>query len=163
LADIARVNGSWPPLIASIGPDRLYQYVDVYAGWNTAGNSLGTVMSHLLFWEAAQAFTGPAMQKAAARHEDLQKLRLIDDYFFQTQVRPALIDWTTREGFPYLTFGGRWMEANEKLQELMETALADWPQLMPAESPGDLRPGQAYPYRFSFPWPRSFEIWIRRP
>ncbi len=166
LADVAKVNGAWAPFIESIGPDHLYQYVDAYAGWNTAGNSLGTVIAHLLFWEKAQEFSGPAMKKAAANHEDLQKLRLLDDYFFQAKVRQELIDWTRKEGFPYLTFGGRWMEANAKLQELMEGALADWPQLLPSKTTADAatasRQGEAYPYRFSFPWPRSFEIWIQR-
>jgi hypothetical protein len=163
IADAAKVNGAWAPFIESVGPDQLNQYADAYAGWNTAGNSLGTVMAHLLFWEKAQEFSGAAKRQAVANHENLQKLRLIDDYFFQTKVRQELIAWARAEGFPYLTFGGRWMDANAKLQELMETALADWPQLAPADSPGASQPGQAYPYRFSFPWSRSFEIWIRRP
>lgn len=163
LADIAKVNGSWAPFIESAGPAQVYKYVDAYAGWNTAGNSLGTVMAHLLFWEGAQEFSGPAMKKASANHEDLQKLRLLDDYFFQAKVRQELIEWTRKEGFPYLTFGGRWMEANAKLQELMEAALTDWPQMKPSQAAaGSWRQDEAYPYRFTFPWPRSFEIWIQR-
>jgi hypothetical protein len=156
LVDAAKVNGSWAPLIESVRPDRLYRYVDAYAGWNTAGNSLGTVMAHLLFWEAAQRYSGQAKRMALAGHENLQKLRLIDDYFFQSIVRQDLITWATAEGFPYLSFGGRWMEANDKLSEMMRQALTAWPDLAPAWDP--VQRGKASAWQYRFPWPRSFEI-----
>ena len=158
VVDVARVNGAWTPFIESVGPDRVHDRVDAYAGWNTAGNSLGTVMAHLMFWEAAQQLAGQEKREAVDRHENFQKLRLIDDYFFQSKVRSELIEWTTREGFHFLSFGGRWMEANDKLQEMMEEALAPWPGMAPALGGADMR--QDYPYRFRFPWARSFEIHI---
>ena len=161
LADIAKTNGAWAPLIESIGPDRVYRYVDTYAGWNTAGNSLGTVMAHLLFWEAAQDFSGPGKKEARLLHETMQKRRLIDDYVFQSVVRQELIAWTVTAGFPYLSFGGRWMEANDQLQVMMEEALAPWPKFAPAQQGRSLsQKGQPFPWQFSFPWPRSFEIRI---
>ncbi|MDR1194095.1 MAG: DUF4127 family protein [Peptococcaceae bacterium] len=160
LADVAKVNGTWPPLLERIGVERLYQVVDAYAGWNTAGNSLGSVMAHLLFWEAAGGLPEPVARQAAELQGDYQRLRLIDDYFFQSLVKQQLIDWTIARGFPYLTFGSRWMEANDQLQSLMAAALAPWPQMLPGgRAP---RAGEPYPYRFRFPWPRSFEIWIQR-
>ncbi|MDR0468771.1 MAG: DUF4127 family protein, partial [Peptococcaceae bacterium] len=82
--------------------------------------------------------------------------RLIDDYFFQSIVRQDLIAWATAEGFPYLSFGGRWMEANDKLSEMMGQALAAWPDLAPAWDP--VQRGKASVWHFRFPWPRSFEI-----
>lgn len=155
LADVAKPNGAWTPLIENAGPDRVYDYVDAYAGWNTAGNSLGSVMAHLLYWEYAQSFSGQERKDAVFRHKSLQKLRIIDDYFFQSIVRQELIGWTVEEGFPYLTFGSRWMEANDMLQDMMEKALMPWPKLKPPTSPG--QSGQPL-YQFRFPWPRSFEI-----
>ena len=147
LVDIAKVNGAWAPLIESIGADKVYTYVDAYAGWNTAGNSLGTVMAQLAFLEAARGFGGQQQRAAYAQHENLQKLRLIDDYFFQSVVRQQFIDWSYSEGFHYLTFGGRWMEANEKLTTMMDEVLEPWSALQPEPKP-----------IYSFPWPRSFEI-----
>jgi len=156
LADIAKTNGAWAPFIESAGPDKVIHYVDAYAGWNTAGNSLGTVMAHLLYWESAQSLSGSRWREASVQHENLRKLRLIDDYFYQSKIRQEIIDWTVREGFPYLTFGGRWMEANDKLQEMMDKALAPWPMLMPVR--GVQKGSGSCDYRF--PWPRSFEIRI---
>ncbi|MCL1848107.1 MAG: DUF4127 family protein [Clostridiales bacterium] len=186
LADIAKTNGAWAPLIESIGPDKIYSYVDAYAGWNTAGNSLGTVMAHLLFLESAENAGESRQRGSNAAHKELQKLRILDDYFYQTKVRPAFIAWTEQEGFPYLSYGGRWMEANEKLQAMMDEALTPWPKLSPSQAPyqryaaGSLRPnaptdnartqsapahgasaqGGALAWRFRFPWARSFEIRI---
>ena len=157
LADIAKTNGAWVPFIQSVGPDRVYQYVDAYAGWNTAGNSLGAVMAQLLYWESARALSGPQRREAAVLQANLQKLRLIDDYFFQSVVRQEFIDWAAKEGFNYLAFGSRWMEANDKLQEMMETALTQWPKLTPALPPS--QSGEAA-WQFRFPWPRSFEVRI---
>jgi hypothetical protein len=166
LVDAAKVNGAWVPLIESAGPDRVYANVDSYAGWNTAGNSMGTVMAHMMFWEAAQRLSGIELREALSNHENLQKLRLIDDYVFQSRVRQEIIDWMTKEGYHYLSFGSRWSEANEKLQAMMESELARWPKLMPTQmlnrfgTARDAQAHQAYPYQFAFPWPRSFEIRI---
>ena len=156
LTDAAKVNGAWAPFIESVGPVEVYDYVDAYAGWNTAGNSLGTVMAHLMFWEAAQSFPVREKRDAALRHENLQKLRIVDDYFYQSKVRQDLIAWTVREGFPYLSFGGRWMEADDMLREMMQAALAPLPKMKPGILPS-LGGGEAE-WQFKFPWPRSFEI-----
>jgi hypothetical protein len=160
--DAAKVNGAWAPLIDSVKPDRVYRYVDAYAGWNTSGNSLGTVMAQLLFWEAAQGFSGQARRKASIDNENLQKLRIIDDYVFQSIVRQKLIAWTVEQGYPYLSFGGRWLEANDKLGELMEQALSAWPGLAPSRDPATRETSQVPYWQYRFPWPRSFEIRISK-
>jgi len=158
LADTAKVNGASKAFIDAIGPQSLYAYVDAYAGWNTAGNSLGTVLAHLLFLEKGQAIKGPCRATALEAHRALQRLRLVDDYFFQSQVRAEFVSWALGNGFSYLTFGDRWAEANARLQILMEEALAPYPDLAT-----DLRlrtMGKNGTYHFSFPWPRSFELRI---
>ncbi|MEA4891625.1 MAG: DUF4127 family protein [Peptococcaceae bacterium] len=149
LADVAKVNGSWQPFIDAIGVDKVYDYVDAYAGWNTAGNSLGTVIAQLVFEERGQSLTGTAARESRQAIKALQRLRLLDDYLYQSVVRPEFIQWTKDQGFNYLVFGDRWQEANEKIQAMMAEAAA----------PYELFKG--FSYRFRFPWPRYFEIGIQ--
>ncbi|HCP14319.1 MAG TPA: hypothetical protein DIT32_00790 [Peptococcaceae bacterium] len=158
LADTAKINGASKAFIDTVGVASVYTYVDAYAGWNTAGNSLGTVMAHLLFLEKGQALKGPGRSAALASHRSLQRLRLIDDYIFQSQVREEFVKWSLGQGFSYLTFGNRWAEANEKLQTMMEKALSAYPELLPEIS--NLSESGASADRFTFPWPRSFELQI---
>jgi hypothetical protein len=171
LADVAKVNGAWAPFIECVGPMGVYDCVDAYAGWNTAGNSLGTVMAHLMYWEAAQTFPLRERKAAADRHRLLQRVRIMDDYLFQSKVRQQFIDWAVEKGYPYLGFGSdwRWREANNQINALMAEELLLW-QGMPRpflhrrfgwETKGF---GAApSPPRCEFPWPRSFEIRISQP
>ena len=162
LADVAKVNGAWAPLIECVGPDQVYRHTDAYAGWNTAGNSLGTVMAHLMFWEAAQGFPVRERKEAADRHENLQKLRIVDDYFYQSKIRQKLIDWTVERNFPYLDFGSRWNwdDANDQVTKMMTDELLLWPGLAPADRANQPKNREASPMSFEFPWPRTFEIRI---
>lgn len=156
LADTAQINGASKAFIDGIGLGAVYHYTDVYAGWNTAGNSMGTVISHLLFLEEGQTLRGSGRLASLEAHQKLQRLRLIDDYLYQIQVRSAFNQWAQTNGYAYLSFGDRWPEANAKIQSMMEEALAPYPGLMP-ENTSESKAG----YRFSFPWPRSFELHIQ--
>lgn len=159
LADTAKINGASKAFIDGVGLASVYNQVDAYAGWNTAGNSLGTVMAHLLFLEKGQTLKGPGRTAALEAHRSLQRLRLIDDYIFQSQVRDEFIQWSLGQGFSYLTFGDRWAEANDKLQAMMEKALSVYPELLPEK---DATSENAVSTdRFSFPWPRSFELQVQ--
>ena len=176
LADIAKANGAWAPFIESVGPDHVYDYVDAYAGWNTAGNSLGTVMAHLVFWEAAQGFPVRERKEAADRNDNMQRLRIVDDYFYQTKVRQKLIDWTVEQNFPYLSFGigWRWPTASNQVNILMVDELLPRPRLHPVDWAkrhgwqefrwlwAIFHPYQVeiFPVSAEFPWPRTFEIRI---
>lgn len=157
LADTARVNGASKAFIDAVGLTSVYRFVDVYAGWNTAGNSMGTAISHLFYLEKGQSLKGPGRAAAQEAHQRLQRLRLIDDYLFQIQVREEFTQWALDNGFGYLGFGERWPEADAKIQALMEEALAPYPGLMPEKTVANSHGT----YRFTFPWPRAFEIRIQ--
>lgn len=151
LGDVAKTNGSDPLLIQSLLPSGLYTQVEAYAGWNTAGNTLGTVLTHLHFYEKGRTLKGPAQRQALEAHRQIQVVRLYDDYVFQTQVRPVFDAWSREQGLGYYSFESQWPQANEKLQTLMEEAIASNP---------DLPEFKGKRITFSFPWPRSFEVLI---
>lgn len=85
LADVAFVNGS----DLTLG-NLLMQYPEsarltAYGGWNTAGNTLGTVLAHAVIRLLAQR-NGSDPEKTIAHFEFLF-LRFLDDYFYQARER----------------------------------------------------------------------------
>lgn len=81
-ADVAYANGAdprlWERLAAGFDPGGLA----AFGAWNTAGNTLGTVVA------AASAYlTGPA---DPAAHRAFMLDRLADDYLYQSILRPVL-------------------------------------------------------------------------
>lgn len=147
LADIAYTNRADTGLLGAWGVNGLYSAVDVYAGWNTAGNSTGTVLAHTVLLDALQQrFAGN--KKALAVHREFQAVRVIEDYLYQGLIRDKFNEWAQEDGLDPNDFGPRWDEANRKLQELMAPLLAE----------------MSYAgYSAVFPWPRSFEIRVIPP
>jgi len=85
VADVAFVNGS--DLILG---NQLIKYPEIarlaaYGGWNTAGNTLGTVLAQATIYTSAKknGFT-PKQQKA---HLEFLFLRFLDDYYYQARER----------------------------------------------------------------------------
>lgn len=154
LVDVAKTNGAFTPFIDQVGLEKVYDYVDSYAGWNTAGNSLGTVIAHLLFYEQGQNLPFWLQGKAFKAHEKLQIIRLLDDYIFQSKVRSEFTSWSLANGFHYLSFGNHWSKANDQLQKMMLEAIKPYPSLSIISDQGKTP-------TFTFPWPRSFEIKIQ--
>ena len=96
LADLAFANGGDPWLLAQ--PALKLSALAAYAGWNTAGNSLGSVLAHAALMDAAEidraddatAPASPTWNAAAARQATA--LRLLEDGLYQAQLRQALRD-----------------------------------------------------------------------
>jgi hypothetical protein len=85
LADVAFVNGS--DLILG---NLLLQHTEIarlsaYAGWNTAGNTLGTVLAHAVLRLLAKRNGDDPEQMRA--HFEFLFLRFLDDYFYQARER----------------------------------------------------------------------------
>ncbi|MBM3269548.1 MAG: DUF4127 family protein [Candidatus Sericytochromatia bacterium] len=114
-ADVAYANGAdpalWDRFAASVDPARLA----AFAAWNTAGNTIGTVVA------AAAAQLADEVDRAAQRQFILD--RLADDYLYQVVLRPRLqaegrppaqvapelasrLEVLWRERFPHLPIGG---------------------------------------------------------
>lgn len=88
LVDLAYANGGDPECIQSLlaKEPNFFQHVYGYAGWNTPGNSTGTVLSMAclrILAERAKSFNQVAFQQ-------LMITRLLDDYAYQSVVRKAV-------------------------------------------------------------------------
>jgi hypothetical protein len=85
LADLAYVNGSDLTLGNLLIQHEEIARLTAYGGWNTAGNTLGTVLAHAVLRLLAQK-NGVDPEQTRAHYEFLF-LRLLDDYFYQARVR----------------------------------------------------------------------------
>ena len=137
LLDVYHANGGESSLLRLAAQNGLLARLAAYAGWNTACNSLGTILGQLL-----AAGTGASPAALAAFTQE----RLLDDWVYQAIVRPR---WN-RE----LRAAGTdiWVlqdvpGANARLQQLME--------LTP-----ETRLVCSRPFRAQLCWPRTFEASI---
>jgi hypothetical protein len=81
LADVAFVNGSDLVLGKQLMQHTKCSRLSAYGGWNTAGNTLGTVLAHAALRILAQRH-GDDPDKTRAHYEFLF-LRFLDDYYYQ--------------------------------------------------------------------------------
>lgn len=77
LADIAFANGGDNSLMAALNKNGLLHRISSYAGWNTAGNSIGCALS--------QGILSAYMDKEDAL--DILAVRLLEDWGYQANVR----------------------------------------------------------------------------
>jgi hypothetical protein len=89
LADMAFVNGA--DLILG---NLLLQHTEsarltAYGGWNTSGNTLGTVLAHAVLRILARRYGDDPEQTRA--HYEFLFLRLLDDFFYQARLRSQIM------------------------------------------------------------------------
>lgn len=146
LLDVVQPNGSDPALFSSLAGEDL-SVLAAYAGWNTAGNTIGTALAH------GSVFAVGSQMGILDRTAHLEFLteRILDDFVYQRIVREELADliqenpqWGSRH---HLSPEG-WQELNK----IVQTKLQAW--------------AHAHLTRYglpqvkveaSLPWPRIFE------
>lgn len=143
LADLRYANGGDPLLVETLLEEGHLLLLSAYGGWNTAGNSLGSVVAAAAAAQLGQA-TG-TLDPVAARSMLLH--RLIEDYAYQAVLRNDLQRRMDED------YGTRKFEADGlelRLQTEMEMGLNAALQR--------LSPGSSRVTNVSFPWHRTFEI-----
>jgi hypothetical protein len=85
LADVAFVNGADLLLGSQLMEHQEVTRLAAYAGWNTAGNSLGTTLAHAVLRILAKK-SGATPDQLRAHYEFLF-LRYLDDYYYQALER----------------------------------------------------------------------------
>jgi len=149
LADTAYCNGADPELIAALVRSGAGPRLGAFAGWNTAANTVGTVVSHLCLQAAAAAAGGAPDGRASAR---FIASRLIDDYGYQSRVRQAAMQRALAAGADPFALGTAWPEMEAYVrQQLQPLAHGIYSDVLAAEDP----PAEV---RVSLPWRRLFEV-----
>lgn len=144
LADVRYPNGSDEALGRALAAAGLLEKLDAYGGWNTAGNTLGSVVAL-----AAAGVVGRANGTYDANAARIALLtRLLDDFAYQAVVRvdsgPSLFP----DRFP-MSDAGLVAEAERVLHAELTTFLES---MLPADG--------ARITELTLPWRRSFEIGI---
>jgi hypothetical protein len=91
IADVAYPNGADPALIDLLSDQRWLPGLAAYGGWNTAGNTIGTVLAQ------ASARNLSRGEGQAAANEGFLLHRLVEDWGYQQAVRPCVRDWLVAE------------------------------------------------------------------
>lgn len=147
LADCRWPNGGDPALVEALRDAGLLLRLVAYAGWNTAGNTVGSTVA-----AAAATIIGQrtgTLQEAAQQRFLLS--RLVEDYGYMSVVRSKLII----RGYSYDDVALSKAKGDEEaawVQARLDGILSD---LVGSDSPG----WQVTSVRF--PWRRVFEIGLR--
>ena len=132
ICDVAYANGADPMLISELlERSDLLKKLWGYGGWNTTGNTIGSVLV-----TAAARFYATASDKAAQTEPFLKQslfIRLLDDWAYQTQVRPQL----------------KGDASTDKLNKLLTPYAGQIAKALDFDPKG---------LPFSFPWQRTFEV-----
>ena len=151
LADLAYCNGADPELIATLGGTGAGRDLDAFAAWNTAANTLGTVISHLCLLSAGDAPDPPPARAASDR---FLLCRLVDDYAYQSHVRQQAVRRATEMGADPYALGGASAELERCVStELQPLAHAIYSDLWARPDAEPLAEVTA-----SLPWHRLFEV-----
>jgi len=156
VADVAFVNGS-DLILGSL----LVQHLEIaelsgYAGWNTAGNTLGTVLAQAIIHLAAQ-FSEISRDQIRA-HLEFLFMRFIDDYYYQARERTRLMiedlpELGIEPGFERLP-DKHLPEIERRLAVRLQSAAAELEQVF-------IRSGLVKKVHISniyLPWKRLFEV-----
>ena len=148
VADVAQPNGADPALVRALVSAGLFDRLDGFAAWNTAGNTIGTAAASLVAALAGRA-AGTYDADAAER---LRRLRLIEDAAYMTVARARLRrDLGSRsDRHDHISDAD---PAAERLATLLNEALVE----LGASDLATIDPRQV-----GFPWARSFEIALDR-
>lgn len=136
IADLAYANGADPSLIDAAAVHIGLPNLVGYAGWNTASNSLGSLLAQLVL---ARADLG------SAANQRMLSLRLLEDHLYQACLRQTL-----RDSIDEAALSPVELEAAASL--LFIPASDAWLQ------------AQGLPWRVEqlwLPWQRSFEVGLR--
>lgn len=144
LADVRFSNGSDPALVRRLKETGLLEALTSFGGWNTAGNTLGSVIALAV---AATIGTRTGRLDARAVQQALVT-RILDDFAYQSVIRPEISSQLFSDEFPVVD-DNQLARAESAIAERME-------RLLETELPFD---GWALS-RLSLPWRRSFEVSI---
>lgn len=153
LGDVATCNGSDRVLMELLHSYSLLDRLTAYAGWNTSGNTLGTVISHFVIMsyylskQGATELTEPMMKASRTFYY----CRLVEDFGFQSVVRQDMINEDLpRYDASYYVIGHCLQEMHLILKERMDRFVDEYL--------GDIREGNITLNNVQLPWVRMFEI-----
>lgn len=172
LADVALTNEADPALADTLLSSQGVVDIDAYAGWNTAGNSIGTVCAMLRAMDALDArwdnLSSDAQEHAVSALYRFRAIRLAEDVCYMAELRSDLQTAFSDEGLSDYTTAftddAAWQTANTRLAEAFApysdtlASLFDGPHTLSLAHHDIPIIISDFSASASYPWSRSFEV-----
>lgn len=174
LADVAQTNQADPALADALLSPENASALDAYAGWNTAGNTIGNTIAALRAMDTLDArwddLSADARKNAVRALYTFRAIRLAEDICYMAQIRPdlqqqlALAD--IQDHTSAFADSTAWQKANTQLQQTYTPYNTQLATLFNGAHTLRLTnhtiPVQItnFASQATFPWPRSFEVRI---
>ena len=171
VADVRLINRADPILAETVMDNADLWELEGYAAWNTASNTIGTVIAQMAVHNIARVCGKGWDQQHRLESEKTQLAftwaRLLDDYAYQALIRPTLSDMVKglpRNPDPLLNeYGGAGMSARQQAIDWAETL---WQKKLKGRCYTHPNFGvplllEDYKLEAVLPWPRVFEIEAR--
>jgi len=164
LADVAYCNGADPALVSALGDAKTLPHLAAFAGWNTAGNTIGTALAQAALKRIGVAVRecGADRRQNAAMRAHLEFLfeRLVDDYGYETVVRREAYRFAREmlRQWPLNLRRERRRAAEYVRAELEPLARRLFAQHFEGAAVNGQRIAVLRDLRIALPWPRLFEV-----
>ena len=148
LADVRFANGGDRELVTRLLDEPRLGGIVAYAGWNTCSNTLGSVIGQAVVAYHLRANTVAGSDR---RYRPALFRRLLDDWGYQSVVRPELTQWIMERGGRTGELGEHEAEAVQRAREVMQDTVL----------PAIQRSFRYHPIiveQTTFPWHRLFEV-----
>jgi len=157
LADVAYCNGADPALVAALGEHRVLPHLAAFAGWNTAGNTIGAALAHAALRMMGEH--GRAGGRSLRAHLEFLFERLVDDYAYQSVARADAYRFAREElgTYPLHLRRGRRRALAYVRRRLSSLAPELFAQHFEGEEVAGRRVRELRDLRVRLPWPRLFE------
>ena len=143
ILDLNFANGAHPKLMLELSSK--FDRLSAFSAWNTTGNRLGTLIAQLGF----QAVAKKAGELQAPKNKRYLAIRVLDDYLYQSVVRPLVMREVKDANLNPWDLGAAWETYSARVDLLMHQQ---------AEKVGiDWTP----PFKVRLPWARLFEASIQ--
>lgn len=163
VADVAYCNGADPALVPLLPKFVGYPQLAGYAGWNTAANTIGTVVAHAAMRTLGLHHVGrgdPLMREAA--HQSFVFLRLLEDWGYQTVIRTEISEARYEDGKRDEMTGddldATRAEIERRIEMLGSHMFGEWFAGQGSSPDPTIRPEGWDLQKVWLPWDRMFEV-----
>ncbi|WP_062051143.1 DUF4127 family protein [Bacillus sp. JCM 19034] len=158
VADISFPNASDMELVQLLLTENIFFSLNAYAGWNTAGNTLGTCISQSII--SILTYKKLGEQKVIEeQHHSFMMERLMDEWAYQANVRGKVnTDITKRLKIDGTNLEDKYEEVNKQVKEELKPYFSKVISYLPKES------REKNVWRLAvceLPWNRTFEVRIK--
>ncbi|WP_308635703.1 DUF4127 family protein [Paenibacillus silvisoli] len=151
LADVATLNGSDQSLMQSLAAQGLLKSIHAYAGWNTSGNTLGTVIAHGIIESYYKL--RPQLDNGDRNRfsREFYMQRLIEDWGYQSIARSRIhIEQLPLIGGTYFDITAQYDQVVELVRSMLEDFIQRYLK--------DLSDERIQLRDLRMPWKRMFEV-----